>query len=169
MPKTFVIDACLAVDAGSKDPPAQRGSQVRGFLDALLDKGHRAGFTADLETEWKDHAARFARRWLIAMRSRRRVDRLSPAPKLLLRRRALDTAVNDGAHDAMEKDWHLVEAAIATDRTIASSDDAARTLYAFAAVSIAALKSIVWVNPATRNLKRWVEKDAPHDLDKRLG
>lgn len=169
MPKMFVVDACLAVDAGSKDPPAQRGAWVRRFLKALLDANHTVGFTSRLEQEWKNHAALFARRWLTTMRSRRRVERLSPKMNPKLRDRALATATSEKIEDDMEKDWHLLEAALATDRTIASSDDNARSYYAEAAIKVAALKPVVWVNPATSDLKAWAEEDAPHDPDKRLG
>ena len=169
MPKTLIVDACLAVDAGSKSPPAIRGARVRSFLLAVLGASHRVGFTFELESEWKQHAALFARSWLRTMRARRRVDRLSPSLNLALRDRALATAANDSVSDAMEKDWHLVVAAFATDRIIASSDDRARGYYATASTTIAALKSLVWVNPATNDLKTWVEDDVPSDQSKRLG
>lgn len=169
MPKTFVVDACLALDAGSISPPAERGARVRRFLIALKDASHVLGFTNDLEQEWKDHAARFARRWLATMRSKRKVVRLSPPPKPDLRDRALQTAATAKIQDAMEKDWHLLEAALSKDRTIASSDDKARSYYAEAATKVAALKPIVWVNPATNDLKNWVEEGAQDSADKRLG
>lgn len=142
---------------------------VRTFLTALLEAGHLVGFTSDLEAEWKDHAALFARRWLTVMRSRRRVARLLFETNVELRDRALATAGSENVYDAMAKDWHLLDAALATDRTISSSDDNARAYYAAAAIKVAALKPILWVNPATSNLKNWVDDGAQDDGEKRLG
>jgi len=169
MPKTLIVDACLAVDAGSKDPPAARGQRVRRFLTAVLAAQHRLGFSAELEAEWKEHAALFARRWLTTMRARGRVQRLTLQSNPHLRGRALATAADEGVYDAMDKDWHLLLAAVSADRTVASSDDTARSYYAVAAAGIAALKTVVWVNPATHELKAWTEADAPADPEKRLG
>lgn len=165
----FIVDACLALDAGSKDPPPDRGRLVRAFLTALLEAGHLVGFTSSLEGEWKKHAARFARRWLATMRSRRRVERLAFKTNVNLLARVLGTAGTDAVVDAMEKDWHLVEAALATDRTISSSDDSARASFCTAAVKVASLKAIVWVNPSVTDLVDWVCADAPSDPERRLG
>ena len=169
MPKKFIVDACLALDAGSKDPPAKRGAMVRRFLIALYDAPHIVGFTTELEQEWNKHSARFARSWLKSMRSKGRVLRLSPQPIANLRDRTLATAASDNIYDAMEKDWHLVEAALDTDRKIASSDDKARNYYVNAAASVRRLRPIVWVNPATEDLADWVANADPEGADKRLG
>lgn len=169
MPKIIVADACLALDAGSKSPPKERGARVRILLTAVLDGDYSAGFTDELWREWRKHAALFARRWLVTMQSRRKVKKLSPAPNFGLKARALATAPTESIHDEMEKDWHLCEAALDTDRTVASSDDTARSYFATASASVAALKPIVWVNPATEDLGDWMDRGAPDEVDRRLG
>ena len=169
MPKKFIVDACLALDAGSKDPPAERAARVRLFLTALFKTPHFVGFTKELEQEWRKHSARFATLWLRTMRSKGRVLRLSPQPIANLRDRTLATAASGNIYDAMEKDWHLVEAALDTDRKIASSDDKARNYYANAAASVRRLRPIVWVNPATEDLADWVVNADPEGAEKRLG
>ena len=49
--------------------------------------------------------------------------------------------------DALRKDFHLIEAAIAHDRTVVSLDELVRRLFKAAALSVAAIKRVVWVNP----------------------
>lgn len=47
----------------------------------------------------------------------------------------------------MQKDAHLVEAALATERTVTSRDDEARGWFARTVGRIPRLTKIVWVNP----------------------
>ena len=47
----------------------------------------------------------------------------------------------------MRKDFHLLEAAWATDQTIISLDETIRQLFARAAQRVGEIRDIVWVNP----------------------
>ena len=49
--------------------------------------------------------------------------------------------------EAAEKDAHQIEAAIATDRLVASRDEKARRLFGSASIEVRQLRQIVWVNP----------------------
>ena len=49
--------------------------------------------------------------------------------------------------EAMLEDFHLIEAALATDRTVVSRDETVRNLFATASSRIGELKNIIWVNP----------------------
>lgn len=169
MAKTLIVDACIAGDAGSTEPPPEVCIRARAFLEAMRIAGHQLGLTALLENEWRDHAGRFARRWLLTMKVKRRVVNVPTNYQIASRARALQTTETPNQHAAMEKDWHLVEAALRVDRTIASSDETARRLFVRAAKSIAQLRPIVWVNPSLSDLVAWLQANAPADAEKQLG
>jgi hypothetical protein len=71
----------------------------------------------------------------------------------------------------MRKDYHLLEAALATDRNVVSLDEIVRALFDNAAVSVAALKNIVWVNPDKPEEEAivWLEKNAKRERKRMLG
>jgi len=72
---------------------------------------------------------------------------------------------------AMRKDFHLLEAALATDQNIVSLDEIVRALFDRAAVSVVALKNIVWVNPDKPSEEPivWLEKNAKPERKRMLG
>ena len=64
---------------------------------------------------------------------------------------------------SMQKDFHLIQAALTTDQRIASLDERARNHYRNVAPAIAALASIAWVNPsqAEESAIAWLQQGAP--------
>lgn len=116
-----------------------------------------------LRDEWEAHRSIFARTWLVMMASRRRVifDDVPPSNKM---RRDIEHAAATKASEvkALRKDFHLIEAAIAYDRTVVSSDEAVRRLFKAAAHSVAAIKKVVWVNPVEPSEKpiEWLRDGA---------
>jgi hypothetical protein len=71
----------------------------------------------------------------------------------------------------MVKDLRLVEAAIATDRTVISLDDKVRKCFAKVAVDFDPLKDIIWVNPAQTAEKPldWLQNGAEAEIERSLG
>lgn len=98
------------------------------------------------------------------MASRRRVifDDVPPSNKM---RREIErvAATNPGEIEILRKDFHLIEAAIATDRTVVSLDEAVKRLFRTAALSsVTAIEKIVWVNPTNtaEDSVAWLQKGA---------
>ena len=60
------------------------------------------------------------------MYARRRVRHIATGNTQALRVGALKTAQTPNIRAEMTKDWHMLDAALGTDRTIASGDDLAR-------------------------------------------
>ncbi|MDT7806686.1 MAG: hypothetical protein QOJ70_499 [Acidobacteriota bacterium] len=73
--------------------------------------------------------------------------------------------------DALRKDFHLIEAAIAHDKTVVSSDEIVRRLFKAAAHSVAAIKKVVWVNPVVpaEESIAWLKGGAKAENIKMLG
>jgi hypothetical protein len=131
--RRLVIDASVASAAGLAMNPASR--RCREFLQAVLRISHRATMTPLLRGEWKRHQSLFARAWLAEMTSKAKVEDMEDIQNGELRAEAPSTV-------SAQKDLHLVEAALATDKIVISLDDRARSELALPAAA-----QVMWVNP----------------------
>ena len=73
------------------------------------------------------------------------------------------TATTEKQAVIMEKDFHLLEAALATDGLIASLDRESRKLFERAARSVRRLRTLVWVDPTSveNDPIGWLKAGAP--------
>lgn len=71
----------------------------------------------------------------------------------------------------MYKDACLVEAALVTDRTVASLDERVRSLFHRATDRVGELRAIVWINPELQEETPllWLERGAPAEAERMLG
>ena len=71
----------------------------------------------------------------------------------------------------MYKDACLIEAALATDRTVASVDKEVRVFLQKVAHVVEELRAIVWVNPELEEEEPtpWLKRGAPAEPDRLLG
>ncbi|MEK6324843.1 MAG: hypothetical protein AABN33_24635 [Acidobacteriota bacterium] len=88
-----------------------------------------------------------------------------------LRKKMERTAVNNRDREAILKDAHLIEAAIATDSIVISLDETARRLFVEATKTVDALRDLVWVNPENSDEGSidWLVKGANVENKRRLG
>ena len=88
-----------------------------------------------------------------------------------LRERVLRTANNADGRQALFDDLLLVEAALATDRTVASLDERVRALFRRATDQVGELRTIVWVNPEREEETPllWLEHGALAEPEHMLG
>ncbi|MGI9107258.1 MAG: hypothetical protein ACR2G4_13530 [Pyrinomonadaceae bacterium] len=138
----------------------------------MRSKRYLVIITPQLRREWDDHKSLFARTWLTAMTTRGAVIFLDIEASNKLRREIEQaTAPRAAELKAMRKDYHLLEAALATDRNVVSLDESVRALFDTAAMSLAALKNIVWVNPdkPAEEPMIWLEKNARPERKRMLG
>ncbi len=174
--KRLVIDASLARSAGETDSLAS--SRARHFLNAVLEICHRTIFTPAIRAEWDRHQSNFTRKWRVQMHSRKKIDVLPLAQNESLRKGLLKTVRNltnpeeqASNERAIEKDCHLIEAALAADRIIASSDRKARNLFARGCQTVHEIQPIMWImhdQEAMESLKAWLEDGAPDEMVRRL-
>ncbi len=85
------------------------------------------------------------------MVARKKVDFISNVKDEGLRREILITAASDKDREEMEKDLHLIEAALATDHIVVSLDETAKEYFAKAAKHVVKLRQIAWINPHQDN------------------
>ena len=145
--KRLVIDADVAQASGSDTATDPRAKDCRDFLQKVLSLCHRVVMTPEISDEWKGHRSRFARRWLVLMKSRKKVCRVEPPANEVLLDKIEKTATSEKALKDMRKDFRLLEAALATDQAITSCDETVRRHFTQAAQSVDEIQDIVWVNP----------------------
>jgi len=68
-----------------------------------------------------------------------------------LRKEIFSKAASDRGREEMEKDLHLIEAALATDHIVVSLDETAKEYFAKAAKHVSKLGQIAWINPHQDN------------------
>ena len=171
--KSLVVDASVARAAG--DPPNNPCSEIcRDCLVQIRDSKHNICMTPEIQREWDDHASRFSRRWQANMIARKQwlYQDLSTDDSL---RKIIEHSVSkfytDLADEAIFniknkifKDCCLIEAALASDKTVLSLDDkTARKYFSQAAKQVNEIKGIVWVNPnkPKENAINWLSLGTP--------
>lgn len=180
IPCAIVVDASVARAAGTSEHPTSR--HCRAFLDAIHHNSTcLCTFSPSLQKEWKRHASRLSVTWLTRMYARKRVvtvaDGLSKPLEKALVRCALRIAgpnqddLQQMVAAALSKDAHLIEAAIATGKRVASLDDVVRGYLRTCAEKTASISEIAWVNPKIPEelACEWVAACAPIESQQTLG
>lgn len=175
--RRLVIDANVARSAGSRHLRPRSATSARAvsvachqFLNTVRDVGYHVVMTTNIRQEWLRHRSNFSATWLIQMYGRRQVHRHDAEHDEKLRTRIV-SAVSDNRKQAAEKDVHLIEAALGTDRLVASQDERARGIFREGSRSVRELKPIVWVNPTlpADDAIGWLRNGAPSEARRQLG
>jgi hypothetical protein len=169
--RRLVIDADVASAAGGEHAVHPRSVHCRDFLEAVLANDHRLVITPEISDEWTRRQSNFSRSWRRRMYARKSVFALNLDTSRSVVTRLRRVKCTKRQHDAMLNDVHLIDAALATDRTVNSLDAEARNVYARACGSLAELKRIVWVNPDKpgEDPLGWLERGAQADRERMLG
>ena len=169
--RRLVIDTSVARAAGTEESTHPTGRNCREFLKAVLRVCHRLVMTADLAEEWAKHQSSFTRKWRVQMFARKKQVSPEPDPDA-----SLDDAIGrlDVAHaerERMRKDCLLIEAALASDKSVVSLEESVRELFSAASRSVRALRQIVWVNPDRKQDQplQWLEQGAHSEPKRMLG
>ena len=169
--KRLVIDADVARASGSETATHPRAEHCRDFLNAVLSLSHRLVMTEKINNEWKNHQSRFARRWRVSMDARKRIERINPPEYAELQTKVTATTNDTYEIEAMEKDFHLLQAALATDRTVISLDETIRQLFKRASQRVGEIRNIIWVNPDRTTEEQpiaWLQNGAQPEAYRRL-
>ena len=167
-PRRLVIDADVARSAGTSDHPVSVA--CRQFLETVRDVRYRVVMTKTILDEWRCHQSGLSDEWLAQMYASGRVQSHDAEHDEGLRRR-IAASVSDNRQQAAEKDVHLIEAALGTDRLVASQDERARGIFREASRGVRELKPIVWVNPTlpADDPIGWLRNGAPSEARRQLG
>jgi hypothetical protein len=165
----LVIDTSVARSCGDSSAVHPTAIRCRAFLIALRSGRHEAVFSPMLSQEWKKHRSRFANQWLVSMTARKRVIRISPSDNNVGKQ--VEKMCQDSYLQDALKDCHLLHAALATDHSIVSLDEAVREIYRSLSKNIKELSNIVWVNPTLEEERpiEWLEQGAQPEPHRQLG
>ena len=169
--KRLIIDTDVAQASGDEDATDPRAINCRDFLKEVRVQNHRVVMTRKISNEWKRHQSRFALEWRVSMDARRKVDRIEPPEDADLKNKIVRTANDENEIEVMEKDFHLLQAARATDQTVISLDENVRGLFTDAAQQVGEIRNIIWVNPdkiAEEEPIAWLQNGAPPEAHRKL-
>jgi hypothetical protein len=170
--KRLVIDADVLHSAGGEQAVHPRGKRCRDFLKAVLTICHRAARTTVIDEEWNRHSSSFSRKWRVSMNSKKKLEQVSTdsIKTQSLLRNIEKTANSDEEIDAVRKDIHLIQAALAADHSIVSCDETARRLFGNASSIVSELSPIIWVNPDCEQERpiHWLEEGAEAEPNRML-
>ena len=144
--RRIVIDASIARSAGKTDHPVSKS--CREFLEQVRQICHHVVMTPDIRKEWKEHRSGFTATWLASMTAKKKVCTVSPAKDVSVDEKLKQAPLTKKEAAAIDKDLRLVEAALATDSTVASLDEEVRALLRGFSQHWGRIKSVAWVNPA---------------------
>ena len=169
--KRLVVDTSVARAAGGVDATDSVSINCTKFLEIFRDDSlHHIVMTFELSEEWDEHQSNFATEWLGNMIATRRFHYIELPQNRALYDEIEATAVREEDINAMLKDFHLLQAALATDQSIISLDETIRGLFSRASQQVGEIRYIIWVNPdrAEEQPIRWLQNGAPPEAHRRL-
>jgi hypothetical protein len=168
--RCLVLDASLARAAGGYQTISPRGRLCREFLMSVRGICHRLAWGPRLREEWTRHRSVFATTWLTSMQNLRKLRTVADSPGSELLSQFVAGVSDRSLQAIIEKDAHLLVAALESDRRIASLDDTVRGHLASLSVRDAQLGTLCWVNPCveTEQAVKWLESGAPADASRQL-
>ena len=124
----------------------------------VLKRDFKIAVNPYLLREYGEHSSAFAVTWRQSCFARGRVAKNCPPQRDdALFEAVLATVEPEGKRRELEKDFHLIEAALASDLNIISLDKKARALYCRAAQEITVLRPVLWGDPTAHpKLARWL-------------
>jgi len=153
----LVIDADVARSASERQHPDS--SNCRKVLESVRDNKHFLVMTHEIRKEWDRHQSAYTAIWLASMKARKQIAPVNIDEKDRIESKLSDFGLTDKQEKIALKDCHLIDAALKTDKIIASADDTARTVFSIACIKADRLKTLIWVNPKTMaaELIVWLE------------
>lgn len=161
----LVIDASVARSAGSVNALDTLSITCRHLLIAIRSRHRVLVMAPEISKEWRKHASRFAIEWWSSMVAARKVDyiRLDEWADLWAEIESCISEkgiVSKGQLPGMRKDFHLVRAALQTDKTIISTDNKARRPYSRACARVEQLRDIIWWDAKSDKVAEWIQGGA---------
>lgn len=167
---SIVIDANVARSAGPEGATHPTSKRCRDFLLAVEKLEFHIVSTLALREEWNKHQSAFFKLWRAQMMGKKRIDVLSVEINENLREKLNKVAKSERERDDMIKDYHLLEAALESDRRVVSCETLVRRHFAHACKSVGEINAILWINPTdeTEGIFMWLENGAPDEEKRRL-
>ena len=145
--KRLVVDTDVVRRSGGESTTHTAAKNCRDFLLEVSSLHYSVVMTPEIRKEWMRRASPFAIRWWASMEKRERMCDINPPQDDKLCIKILCTARSEKQIATMQKDFHLLNAALATDQKIISCEKQIRKLFARASKQVSEIQGIIWVNP----------------------
>jgi len=172
--RRLVVDCSVMRATGGPESKHPTGVGCRSFLEGIREHGHRLVITDAIVAEWNKYRrlrkfSAFAIRWQTEMSIKKRVDRLDVGPDKGLRDEIAEAAADPNVAVLMDEDAHLIEAALASDRLVASLDKV-RAHFGKIVPAIPRLGVVVWVDPSRQEevCVDWLRQGAKSEASRML-
>ena len=165
----LVIDTSIikaASERPSEDPTPGACAQLLRDVHSIC---HQVVFTPESRLEWSNHKSGFARRWRYWMVAKKKFHDLDASCRDDDLRNACERLFIDGdgpdSWEEVEKDLHLAEAALATDKIVLSLERRIYECFQWASSKRGArkLREVYWFHPVKnpRRLSRLLDGELP--------
>lgn len=170
--KRLVVDTSVACAAGGEDATDSVSINCTEFLEVFQDyTQHHVVMTVELLKEWENHWSNYASTWLSHMIASNRLHFVELSQNRTLHDKIEATATREKDINVMLKDFHLLEAALETDKVIISLEKCVFKLFKQAARQVSEIRDIIWVNP-DRTVEEqpivWLKNGAPPEAHRQL-
>jgi hypothetical protein len=170
-PRRLVIDACIAQAAGDIEATHPTSRNCRDFLRGVDETGHHLLMTPAIWEEWEKPRAgpgspkrlsKYASAFRNKMFASRRLIRQDVPANPAFRGRLAKAAGPGMFAKVLEKDCHLIEAALAADRIVVSIEVSCREQFRAVAHAVKELPRVGWVDPVeeTETVLAWLQDGA---------
>ncbi len=170
--KRLVVDANIAF-AASDTSDDECANNCYELLDTIEKCKHSIVLSDELFREWFVRHSNFSLLWLNRMAQARLLCWPSISNNEIIRNAIKEYANNEGEYTHMMKDVHLLEAALFTDKIVASMDKRARRQFVRICLrkEETEIKEIMWVNPDVKEEAccDWLDRGAPVEPERQLG
>jgi hypothetical protein len=165
--KRLVIDANIASSAGTS--PATVSLYSRRCLETIRIDEHIAVFSSALRLEWRNHASLLAKQWQVAMQQRGRIEDAEGAEFANLTESACACLSGKSKAEALRKDFHLVQSALATDQILLTNETRLPNHLRSSCASVPELLRIFIANPAVEQEEciEWIKAGAKKEPKRR--
>ena len=175
--KRLVIDANVAIAASGEEKP-ENASRI--FLETVLAEKYIVVMTKKLLGEWRREGKEqkpsiFSMTWLTKMSQDGDIGRICFLQDSTVHEN-IWTQISELYNEhhgqkRMSEDFHLITAALETDKTVISLERQVRDLFKIAAQEVKELQDITWVNPdkPEENAIEWLRQGANPSRDIQLG
>jgi predicted ABC-class ATPase len=144
---SLVVDASVARAAGSINSAALVGQKCRHTLQEIANSSHKVFFSSAIRDEWNLHQSNFSRTWRANMIARRRVVLKEPNSLALLRNLVESSSVDERIKQGINKDLHLIEAAIFADKRLITLDEKLKDHMQLAVATSFEFRQLIWFLP----------------------
>lgn len=146
--------------------------RCREVLQTMLVYCHRVVLSGDVNRELRTHASLFGRLWLSSMTAKKKLVLLTNSVAYVELYGRMEACFNESSQqEAVFKDFHLVVAALDSDKIVITRDKRLRDLLEAAADQVEELRSLTFANPdATQEeIVAWLNRGAPAENNRLLG